>query len=961
MPGTEHQPAVEFRILGPVSVLIDGRRCELGGPRQDRLLALLVLRDGETVTGEAVVDALWGDDPPDTARRQVHNAIAALRRGLGPARARLVTESAGYRIELENCLVDAREFDHGFTEARELHAAADLDGAAARLTAALDLWRGPALEGLEGHVFTTAAARLDEHRLLARQLLLDCRLDLGEAAAVVPELYELVAEHPLREALHTRLLLALYRSGRQADALTAYQRARQTFDEELGVEPGEALRELHQQILRAEVPPTPSAPESEVASGPSTLPYAVTDFTGRDDEVTELTKHSGTRGPGVSITVLAGMAGVGKTTLAVRAAHSVAVHYPGGRIFLDLQGHTPGARPLDPDTALEILLRTTGTPSDQIPEPGPLRVSRWRSQVADRRLLLVFDNVRDAAQIRPLIPSGRGSWVMATSRSKLSALEGATRLELDVLPAPEAEALFRRVAGEEHRTADAELVAAVTELCGRLPLALRIAAARLRDASRDELAGLVERLRAHRQRLAELAVDDVSVQAAFAVSYDDLAPAGRRAFALLGLHPGPDLGVHAAAALFDLTVAETEPVLERLVNSSLLARGEHRRYRLHDLLRDYAGQLAERLDPAERTAAGERLGHFYLALGRAGEALLDPGLELVEPGLDQVPELPRLATAEDVRRVIDDEHRAFLPVLTAAGTGSRAVVLAVTLGTCLLRHGHAAAAAEAFETGLSAAESRGDAEEQATLLRHLGVVSMALGRFGEAVAELERGLALTTDPLTEGRLHGNLGIVHMRQGDDPGAERHLRRAHALLHRDGTARDQAAILGNLGLVLTRRERYAEAAEHHRRALAVNAGLGNVRLETSSLVNVGWNALLGGDADGAREPLTRALKLSREMGAKGDEARSLSMLAECFLRTGEADAAFDQADTALLLAREIANPDVEARALEVLGRVHERRGDRGQAEHCYRELLAVATASGQDFRVALAHEGLTRLRG
>ncbi|WP_156757310.1 AfsR/SARP family transcriptional regulator [Actinokineospora pegani] len=957
--------SVEFRILGPVEVLVDGQRQPLGGARQQRLLALLLLHVGETVTPQAVLDALWDQDPPATARRQVHNAVAALRRGLCGARSLLTTDSAGYRIERWGGRIDAEDFEAAVELARERRSAGDLDTAVDLLGAALGRWRGPALDGVDGLVFTGPAARLDQARLVARQVLLDCRLERGEAAVLLPELNELVAAHPLDEGVHRRLMLALYRAGRQAEALAAYDRVRRAFADELGLEPSADLSDLHESILRAEAGPIGGGATIDSPRAPMTLPYAVADFTGRDAEVAALLRPRGPRvGPGSAITVLSGMAGVGKTTLAVRAAHAVADDFPDGRIFLDLQGHTPGAAPLDPDTALAILLRTVGVPSEQIPEAGPLRVGRWRSQLAGRRALLVLDNAHDAAQVRPLIPGGQGTWVLATSRHTLASLEGAETVPVSVLPRGDGEALLLRVAGAERVRGQESLLPVVVDLCGGLPLAVRIAAARLRASPRWRLADLVRRLRAQRRRLAELSVDDLSVQAAFAVSYEGMDDAGRVAFRRLGAHPGPHLGVHAAAALFDLDVAAAEDALDRLVDASLLLNDGPGRHRVHDLLRDYARELLERDEPDGEAAARHRLTDYYLALGRAAEALLDPGLELAEPGLTRPVELPRLASAEDVRAVMTTEHRNLVAVVGADATAPtpRSAVLAATLGTCLQRHGHAEEAVEVFGRGLAA--GLGTAGERAALHRHLGVALLGLGRFDDAEAEVRRGLSVAraaADPVAEGRLLGNLAIIGMRRGDDAAAEEHLRRAGDLLGADGTARDRAAVLGNLGLLLTRTGRHTEAAEHHRRALAINVELGNQRLQTSGLINTGWNDLLRGDLASAREHLVRALKHSRESGARDDEARALSLLADCLLRAGEPGDALALGSEALRLARAITSPDIEGRSLDVLGRVHEELGEPDRAEECFRDLLALADAGGQPFRADLAREGLDRLRG
>ncbi len=600
---------------------MNGRRRQLGGLRQKKVLAALLLNVDTVVTTERLVDLLW-EDPPGTARRQVHNAIARLRLSLDNARAVVVSDGPGYRAQVAVEQVDVHRFTRALTTARR--AAADGDWATVGTAApeALRLWRGPALAGLPGLMIEAAASRLDEQRLVAQELSVESRLRQGEAAGLIPELTELVAEHPLREGLRAQLILALVRSGRQSEALEVYERTRQLLAEELGIEPGPGMRELRHRILRGDAslsslpgaapvavaPPrrvrseVPAAVKEPVAEDgpagttpprPCLLPYDIADFTGRDEVIAELLTAAGAPTESATVvTAVDGMAGVGKTALAVRVAYLLADKYPDGQLFVDLHGHTPGRRPADPAVALDFLLRSLGVPAEQVPDSLAGRIARWRSQVAGRRLLLVLDNAEDTAQVRPLMPTGPDIGVLITSRRRLSALEGVSAHSLQPMSRSDAVALFQRVAGWKRTASEARGVADVAEACGYLPLAVRIAASRFRNRSAWTVRHLVERLGGAGRQLAELSLADLSVANVFAASYERLTGEQQRSFRLLGTRADPEFNVCKAAALLGTTAENAERVLEELLDVHLLVEDKVGRYRMHTLLRAYARSVA---------------------------------------------------------------------------------------------------------------------------------------------------------------------------------------------------------------------------------------------------------------------------------------------------------------------------------------------------------------------------------
>jgi DNA-binding SARP family transcriptional activator len=615
---------VHYRILGPLEVHWAGRTVQLRGEQQRRLLAVLLLNAGTIVHFERLIDELW-PVPPVTARRQVYNLASALRVSIagqgGPPDA-IQTSAAGYQIRLEPGELDAEVFREHLIRADLAVTAGLLEEAVRQLTAGLGLWRGPVLADLGGTLAHSAVAMLDEQRGTALERLYSLRLRLGETTSLISDLVRLVAEHPLREPLRASLMLALSRAGRQADALAVYDEGRRRLADTLGIDPGTELRLVHEQILRGESV-YPASGSTGAAAVPSNLPYDTADFTGREPDIGRLIGELGSgAGAAPAIAVISGMGGVGKTALAVHLAHRLAVDHPEGQYFADLHGFAADQDPVQPADALGTLLRQAGVPQESISPDLAARSLRWRDQVANRRVVVVLDNVFDAAQIRDLIPAGPGAAVLVTSRRGVMALEGAASLSLDPLSPSESIRLFSLIAGAERVGAEPEAVAEVVRRCGGLPLALRIAASRFRQRPAWTVAHLAGLLADPRRRALTLAVSDRSVASVLSASYRHLDVPRQRLFRLISLNPGPELDVQAAAALAGIPAGEAEEALEELTECNLLTQQTLGRYRFHFLVRDFAREEAERTDTeAQLSEARHRLLEYYLR--RAGDCPAD--------------------------------------------------------------------------------------------------------------------------------------------------------------------------------------------------------------------------------------------------------------------------------------------------------------------------------------------------
>jgi DNA-binding SARP family transcriptional activator len=926
----------QFRILGPLEVVRSGCAVPLGGPRQRAVLALLLLEANRVVPFDRLAEDVWGGHPPRGSATTLQGYVFHLRRALEPdrlpgaARDVLVTRDRGYQLRVNREHLDAAAFEQGLTAGRAELQAGRYAEAAERLRNALALWRGPVLADLADYAFIRPeAARLEELRLAAIEDRIDADLALGCHHALPGELERLVGEYPLRERLQGQLMLALYRCGRQADALAAYRRVRDLLTGELGIDPGEELRRLERAILRQEVPDAAIARGAVQAAAVRTLPQDIAAFTGRQAELAQLMAtlaDVAADGGVVDIHAIGGMAGIGKTTLAVHAAHLLAGNFPDGQIFLPLHAHTAGQRPVDTADALASLLLTAGVSAQQIPPDLQARTALWRDRLAGKRLLLVLDDAASSDQVRPLLPGTGGSLVLVTSRRHLTALEGGTAISLDTLPPSQAADLLVRIAGRPGLSPADPAVRKITRLCGYLPLAIGMVARQLHHHRAWSVAGRAAELAAARDRLALLATENLSVAAAFDLSYADLAPGQQRLFRRLGLHPGTDIDDFTAAALDDTDLATARHGLEVLYDLYLLTELTHRRYRMHDLIREHARALADRLDPgSDRDQATDRLLDYYQQTAALADTVLARQARTAVPVAGTRPgAVPALADREQALAWARAERASLLGCLDyATGTGQHARVIALTAGiAALLSHdGPWAGAITRHATALRAAQHLGDRSGQANALY-------------------------------------SLADVRRLTGDIPGAARDLEEALDI-HRDlGDRLGQANALRYLGDVRRATGDYLGATRDLEEALRIYRGLGDRLGPAYALLYLGDVRRATGDYLGATRDLEEALSIFRDLSHRLGQANALRTLGSTRRATGDHLGAAQDLEEAIGIYRDIGEPGGEAEALNEAGTLHRICGDLRQARACHQQALDLARRISDPWDEAHALAGLAR---
>jgi DNA-binding SARP family transcriptional activator len=644
-------------VLGPVRAWCHDHELELGQSRQQALFAVLAMRANDLVSLGQLIDAIWDPDPPESARAAVYTYVAGLRRALEPGRERrapgrvLVSAGPGYVLRLEPGELDANIFERHLATARRLRDAGNLRRAASELEAAVTLCRGIPLAGISGPFAEAQRSRLKELRMSAAEDRAEVLLALGRQEETAAELAGLVRQHPLRERMRGLLMLALYRCGRQAEALEIFRSTRQLLAEELGIDPSPVLRQLHQQILTGEPALLLTAPlgadntgDTSMASiramkagdqAPAQLPRDLPCFTGRLAELDKLrllltaagASQMGTAAP---IVVISGTAGVGKTALAVHFARQGADRFPDGQLYANLRGFDPAASPVPSAEALSLFLTALDAAPDTIPGSEDARAALYRSLLNGKRLLVLLDNARDASHVRPLLPGSPGCLVIITSRCQLTGLiatEGAHPLVLNVLAEDEARDLLARRLGADRLDREPSAGYELATLCARLPLALAIVAARAAGRPGLALAELAAELRDRHRRLDALEAGDpaTDVRAVFSWSYEELSAPCARLFRLLGLHPGPDITPAAAASLAAIPASQARRLLGELARAHLLTEHVPGRFTFHDLLRAYAAEQARtRHSDTERRAATHRLLDHYLHTAGAASRPASP-------------------------------------------------------------------------------------------------------------------------------------------------------------------------------------------------------------------------------------------------------------------------------------------------------------------------------------------------
>lgn len=968
---------MRFGVLGPLTVETGDGAVALNGRKQRLLLAVLLSRAGRPVPQAALVDALWGDDSPDAARTTLRWHAHRLRAALGDAE-RLTSGPTGYVLHVTPGELDRDRFEELHRDGLAAQAEGEQAKAAELLSDALRLWRGPAFgEFAEAEVLRGAAARLDELRLSALVARAEAGLALGRHAELVTELSELVIEFPWTHRLAEQLMLALHRSGRTAEALDVYRETRHRLVTELGIDPPESLRALHQRILRQDPDEAPSTVDDTVVRQ---LPSTPPGFTGRADVLAALDAESS------GVVLLTGMAGVGKTATAVRWARETMRVEPGrfagGQLFADLRGH--GDRPpMEPAEALGLFLSALGVPGVEIPASLDGRVGRYRSLLAGRRMLVVLDNAATAAQVRPLLPGDPGCLTVVTSRDRLTGLvarDGAFGVRLDVLDVGESRALLRQVVGERV-DASPDDADALAELCGGLPLAVRIAAASLVERPERTVAALNADL--VDARLDSLAVDgdpESAVRTVFGHSYEALTGPVRRMFRLLGTVPGPHITVGAAFALAGGDRRATERVLERLASAHLLVSTGDGRYVLHDLLRQYSRELHD-----EPEAFGRLREHYLHSTYDAHHLMRPKAVALTPVDFDATVEPEPLADAEAAQswvaaelpnlfaavREADDDGRgwrlmdalsgelymrsnpadwaAILDRLMEAPVEPLAEgVLLHNRGLAARRGGDSRAAAGFLERALPVLLATGDRHREIDTLLYLAHSRADLGELGKAAVAAARARDLAVDFGNERMLVAALdtaAIMHWQSGDLRAAEKACR--EAVDHKRGIDSTLLGVsLGNLTLILNDLGEFAEARDTALEACAVAAEHGLTSVEMSNLDNLARVHAATGNLDAATEAAAKALAMARDMGARRTEAWVLVTMA-----MAAPDNAEPLATEALRMATELSSPLVAADAHVILSGAHLSRGDHVAAlEHA---VAAVTLTTDRGLRVPRAN--------
>ncbi|MEV7938243.1 MULTISPECIES: BTAD domain-containing putative transcriptional regulator [unclassified Kitasatospora] len=950
-------PRVEYRILGPLEALVDARPLNLGGIRQQTVLAALLLDVNRVVSVDRLVRALYEEAPPATARAQLQISVSALRRlfavhGLSDV---ITTHPQGYMVKAADAQLDLLQARDLVGKARALRdrKAADRDRtaedrdrkaeAAALFRQALGLWRGDPLGGLPSEALRSAAGQLTEQWVGATEECVQLELALGRHGAAVGELIGLVDEFPLRERLRGQLMLALYRSGRQTEALQVYRDTRQWMIDELGVEPDPRLQRLELSILAGDprldlpdgrpaaahaTPAAESAAAPPVATAapvtvPEMLPADLADFTGREHllaglrERLLLSSHDQSR-LAVPIVSVVGKAGVGKTAVAVHAAHQIAAEFPGGQLFADLHAGAPDT--VGPAQVLERFLRALGVNGTAIPDGLEERAEMYRALLAERRVLIVLDNVATESQITPLLPGKPTSAVIVTSRRHIGSLAGAVRVDVDTFDPDQSAELLGRIAGPARVAAEPEAAKALAELCDHLPLALRIAGARLAARPHWEITELVERLEDGTRRLDELKYADVGIRAGLSLTYESVSEDARRLLRRIALIDEGPFSTWVGMALLDLPEYQVQDLIDELSDAQLLdavgtAPGRHTQYRLHNLVRVFARErLVDEESVEERESALARvIGCFLYLLIEARQREYGRDVLIRGRGTALHP-LP----ARTVDRLLAEPLRWFArerPMLVPRvrqaammGLTAHCWELAVTAVTFLETHGRLDDWRDTHELALAAARKGGDRLGQAAALHSLGSLALTRQNFAAAEERFRQAAGIFTD-----------------LGDDLGSALTARGLGYLARVDG--------------------RIDEATAHYQAALTVLRASGGSVAVAYVLHNLAQLKLGEGDEEGAGELLDEALRLSREGRGRRVEAQVLHRMGQSHLERGGYDRALEAFSRALDVVRLIGDHTGEIYALHGIGAARHRLGESGEAAHALHRALLLAEGSNE----------------
>jgi DNA-binding SARP family transcriptional activator len=995
---------MQFRLLGPVEVVIDDTPVAIVASRQQVALALLLLEAGHVVSVDRIVDALWGDEPPRTARSQVQITVSALRRLLGESV--IVTQLPGYVIKAPPENIDLACFEKLMSSGTRAIAEQRISDALSDLRAALALWRGPALEGLQSEVMRSAATRLDEWRISTYQDCLQLELQLGRHQEIIGELAELVAEHPLNERFRGLLMLTLYRGGRPADALETFRAGREVLRENLGLDPGPELCRLEQAILTRDpkIDPPGLRPSVGLTGLPGTaaaatplprqLPRTIADFTGREeilDKVSHIVSGQDTSDdpPEVPVVVLTGRGGVGKTSLAVRAAHLLSSEFPDGQLFVQ---HRPDV-PKSSASLVEHLLRSLGVHPGMLPPDLEGRMATYRSVLAGLRVLVVIDGAQRTDDIAPFLPGTSGCAAIVTCGLHITELEGVHQIHVGPLDDQSANSLLRTLVGERRVSAEPDAAGELIQLCERIPLAMRIVAAKLRVRPHWPISHMVRQLRDETRRLDELDFKGTSIRATIAVAYDSLDKSAQCLLRRLSLVGTADFASWVGAPLLDADIEDAEYLLQQLVAAHLVEATVLEdgvvRFHLHDLVRIYAVErcgedesTADRLDAVRRllrcwlfiaTTARRRIygGDFAVLHGTAEHWALPRGCMVLQRDPVEWFRIERssLVTAvfQAAKLGMDelcwdlagtavtvfesglyggdwrDSHASALSAVRDVGNKRGEAALLYSLGT-LETSVRIATANSHFEQSLKMFDEIGDKQGRALALSGLAQVNALNGNYDEALARYEQAVAgfrEIEDVISEAYSLKSMAQISADRFEYVAAERLLFDALSIAHKQGAPRLTAQVQYALAELQLRRGRAEPATAALSSVLRLTEETGDIVGQAFALAAAGSAKRMLGDFAGAESALGAALGMALRAGNRLIQGRSLLGLAELHLVRDEEHLALARVEESISVFREHGAEGVWlARALELLGRIHERVGRPGIAVHAWQAAAELA---------------------
>jgi len=958
---------VRFALLGPLQVHDDGP-IDIRGTLRRTLLARLLLEGGGVVPSETLIEVMWGERASQSTAAALYNQVMRLRQGLGDQAERVIAFPPGYRIRIEPGELDLDVFSGHCAHGRRALAEQRWSEAARQFSSALEIWRGRPLSGLpalEGHARVT---QLDEERLQALEGRAQANLSRGFYAEAIPELCALTADHPLREAFFGQLMLALYRAGRPNEALQVYRDLRETLVTELGVEPTAAIRELHQQILRNDAALTVprvivgggyagDAEESArtragMRSTRRQLPTDVLTFAGRRNDISTLeqrcTSHDDPLAPAISgVSVIDGMAGVGKTALAVRVAHQVGHRFPHGQLFVDLCGYTPGLTPLAAEDALDQLLRSLDVPQQIIPAGLAARAALYRAKLAGTNTLIVLDNVSSAQQVLPLLPGTAGCAVLVTSRQKLAGLEDAYSLTLGELPDSDALSLLCDIAGDERVAPGDPAADDLVRMCGGVPLAVRVVASQLRRQPDLRPASLVDRLRADEGRLRHLRDESRDLSVLFQASYEALAPAERLLFSSLALVPGADFDAYAAANLIADDLESTQRTLDSLVDHNLLNQRVPGRYQFHDLLRLFAGQIDERSDPDFRAAAATRLFDFYEAYAWSADRYFTRNTRpLAAPDFARAPLVPPFADRREAKTRMRTERDNLEAAISASrGAPRRLVSLTGALATFFQQEGAWRRAAELHTAARATACSHGLTLEEANALWDAGRIRNTTGDIASAEAVQTEALAIYRRlGNRQGQVNSlvDLGRIEHIKGQLERASALFEEALTISRAIGDRQGEANVLAELGRVQQLTGDADVADELFTRSISLCEDVGDLLGLANNYINLAYSANVKGSYNEAVRLAESALGFYRDVESKQGQANALSMSARYRIESGDYTGVIEMIEESISLHEEIGFQQGLAGSLSSLGKVQLALSDIVGAEASARRGLEIMEA-------------------